>query len=63
VEPIPDHDWVGETWGLYFSDYEEELLKILEQEPEKYIRDRVHIRNIIRELKHSNSEQCCRIDI
>lgn len=38
VEPIPDHDWVGETWGLYFSDYEEELLKILEQEPEKYIR-------------------------
>ena len=20
VHPIPDNDWVGETWGLYFSD-------------------------------------------
>ena len=46
VEPIPDHDWVGETWGLYFSDYEEELMRIIEQEPERYIRDNVNITNV-----------------
>ena len=22
VEPIPDNDWVGETWGLYWPDQE-----------------------------------------
>ena len=55
VEPIPDHDWVGETWGLYFSDYEDELMKIIEQEPERFIRDSFHIRNIIR-VKHTNTE-------
>ena len=43
VEPIPDHDWVGETWGLYFSDYEEDLMKIIEKEPERYIRDSLNI--------------------
>merc|ERR1711936_353982 len=37
VEPIPDKDWVGETWGLYFSDYEDELMELLEQDTEKYI--------------------------
>jgi len=37
VEPIPDTDWVGETWGLYFSDYEDELMELLEQDTEKYI--------------------------
>ena len=46
VEPIPDHDWVGETWGLYFSDYEDELLKIIEQDPHQYIRDCVDITTI-----------------
>jgi len=23
VEPIPDHDWQGETWGLFWPDLEE----------------------------------------
>jgi len=37
AEPIPDNDWVGETWGLYFSDYEEELLRIIEHDTDKYM--------------------------
>ena len=37
VEPIPDHDWVGGTWGLFFSDYEDELRELLEEDAEKYI--------------------------
>jgi len=38
AEPIPDNDWVGETWGLYFSDYEEELLGLIEHDTDKYIK-------------------------
>jgi len=38
AEPIPDHDWVGGTWGLYWSDYEDELRELLEQDTQKYIR-------------------------
>ena len=38
MDPIPDHDWNGETWGLYFSDYEDELMALIEQEPERYIK-------------------------
>merc|ERR1712243_301816 len=25
VEPVPDVDWVGETWGLYWPDVEGEI--------------------------------------
>ena len=28
VEPIPDRDWVGETWGLYWPDLEVNYLSI-----------------------------------
>ena len=28
VHPIPDNDWVGETWGLYFSDMDLEELQV-----------------------------------
>ena len=38
VEPIPDHDWVGGTWGLFWSDYEDELRELKEEDPEKYIK-------------------------
>jgi len=38
AEPIPDNDWVGGTWGLYFSDYEDELMQLLEQDTSKYIK-------------------------
>ena len=38
AESIPDNDWVGETWGLYFSDYEEELLGLIEHDTDKYIK-------------------------
>jgi len=38
VEPIPDHDWKGETWGLYWSDYEDELRELIEENTEKYIK-------------------------
>ena len=37
AEPIPDNDWVGGTWGLYFSDYEEELLGLIEHDTDKYM--------------------------
>ena len=32
AEPIPDNDWVGGTWGLFFSDYEDELMELLEED-------------------------------
>ena len=35
AEPIPDHDWVGGTWGLFWSDYEDELRELLEEDTEK----------------------------
>eukprot|EP00092_Neocalanus_flemingeri_P068186 GFUD01083275.1.p1 GENE.GFUD01083275.1~~GFUD01083275.1.p1 ORF type:complete len:278 (+),score=98.57 GFUD01083275.1:151-984(+) len=38
AEPIPDHDWVGGTWGLFWSDYEDELRELLEEDTEKYIK-------------------------
>jgi len=38
VDPIPDNDWNGETWGLYFSDYEDELMALIEQDPGRYIK-------------------------
>ena len=38
AEPIPDHDWVGGTWGLYWSDYEDELRELLEEDTQKYIK-------------------------
>ena len=28
----------GETWGLYFSDYEDELRELIEEDPEKFIK-------------------------
>jgi hypothetical protein len=39
VEPIPDHDWVGGTWGLFWSDYEDELRELLEKDTESYIKE------------------------
>ena len=38
AEPIPDHDWVGGTWGLYWSDYEDELRELLEEDTQKFIK-------------------------
>ena len=29
VNLIPDNDWVGETWGVYFSDYDVDELQVL----------------------------------
>ena len=29
VEPIPDHDWEGGTWGLHWDDYEDTLREII----------------------------------
>ena len=28
VHPVPDNDWVGETWGLYFQDMDFEELQV-----------------------------------
>ena len=39
AEPIPDHDWVGGTWGLFWSDYEDELREQLEKDTENYIKE------------------------
>ena len=35
VEPIPDNDWVGGTWGLFWPDLEE--FEELKENPEKYL--------------------------
>ena len=29
VNLIPDNDWVGETWGVYFSDYDVDELQVV----------------------------------
>jgi len=36
LEPIPDTDWVGDTWGLFWPDLEE--FDELKEDPEKYIK-------------------------
>ena len=28
VNLIPDNDWVGETWGVYFSDFDVDQLQV-----------------------------------
>merc|ERR1719391_1888790 len=35
VNLIPDNDWVGETWGVYFSDYD---VDELQERPETYLK-------------------------
>ena len=35
VEPVPDNDWVGETWGLFWPDQE---LENNSEDPTKYIK-------------------------
>merc|ERR1712243_94368 len=37
VEPVPDVDWVGETWGLYWPDIEGEIEE-KKEDPEKYLK-------------------------
>ena len=36
VSPIPDNDWEGETWGLYWPDIERDMEENME-DPCKYI--------------------------
>merc|ERR1719154_831787 len=36
LEPIPDNDWVGGTWGLFWPDLEE--FDELKEDPEKYLK-------------------------
>jgi len=35
VEPIPDNDWVGETWGLFWPDQE---LEDKSEDPTKFVK-------------------------
>ena len=35
IEPIPDNDWTGETWGLFWPDQEMEEKS---EDPTKYIK-------------------------
>ena len=35
LEPIPDNDWTGETWGLFWPDQEMEEKS---EDPTKYIK-------------------------
>merc|ERR1712179_568502 len=37
VEPLPDVDWVGETWGLYWPDIEGEMEE-KKEDPAKYLK-------------------------
>ena len=36
LEPVPDDDWVGETWGLFWPDLEE--FDELKENPEKFLK-------------------------
>merc|ERR1712098_171262 len=36
LEPIPDNDWVGGTWGLFWPDLEE--FEELKENPEKFLK-------------------------
>lgn len=40
VEPIPDHDWKGETWGLYWPDLEEFTELLTEAKEKKHYENR-----------------------
>ena len=35
LDPVPDNDWVGETWGLFWPDTE---LEDKSEDPNKYIK-------------------------
>merc|ERR1711981_713149 len=37
VEPVPDVDWVGETWGLFWPDIENEMEE-KKEDPSKYLK-------------------------
>ena len=37
IEPVPDVDWVGETWGLFWPDIENEMEEAKE-DPSKYLK-------------------------
>ena len=57
AEPIPDHDWVGGTWGLFWSDYEDELRELLEKDTEKYIKEHQEDK-VMPETKEVNILSC-----
>ena len=66
LEPIPDNDWTGETWGLFWPDQEMEERS---EDPTKYIKvsrtregrqgfnQIFFIRNITRKRKTSRNQQ------
>ena len=37
IEPVPDVDWVGETWGLFWPDIENEMEE-KKEDPSKYLK-------------------------
>ena len=37
IEPVPDVDWVGETWGLFWPDIENEMDE-KKEDPSKYLK-------------------------
>lgn len=43
LEPVPDTDWVGGTWGLFWPDLEE--FDELKEDPEKYIKKHYEDKN------------------
>ena len=57
AEPIPDHDWVGGTWGLFWSDNEDELRELLEKDTESYIKEHQEDK-VIPETKEVNIFSC-----
>merc|ERR1712018_700722 len=42
VEPIPDNDWVGETWGLFWPDQE---LEDKSEDPTKFVKKHYEDKN------------------
>merc|ERR1712227_329689 len=47
IEPIPDNDWTGETWGLFWPDQEMEERS---EDPTKYIKK--HYEDKTKQVKH-----------
>jgi len=43
LEPVPDNDWVGGTWGLFWPDLEE--FDQLKEDPEKFLKKHYEDRN------------------
>ena len=62
VEPIPDDDWEGETWGLYWPDIEQDMDE-RKEDPCKYVVKHYEKRTEARPPPDQRAERMLSIDI